>query len=36
MSYNFHDNDYKLSEYIGGVLGRLAKAMNPTLMSSPT
>jgi gluconate 2-dehydrogenase alpha chain len=35
MSYNFHDNDYKLAEYIGGVLGRLAKAMNPTVMSSP-
>jgi gluconate 2-dehydrogenase alpha chain len=36
MSYNFHDNDYKLAEHIGGVLGRLAKAMNPTVMSSPS
>ncbi len=36
MSYNFHDNDYKLANYIGGVLGRLAKAMNPTIMSTPS
>ena len=36
MSYNFRDNDYKLAEYIGGVLGRLAKAMNPTIMSKPS
>jgi gluconate 2-dehydrogenase alpha chain len=35
MSYNFHDNDYKLASYISGVLGRLAKAMNPTTMSTP-
>jgi gluconate 2-dehydrogenase alpha chain len=36
MSYNFHDNDYKLAGYVGDVLGRLAKAMNPTVMSSPS
>jgi gluconate 2-dehydrogenase alpha chain len=36
MSYNFRDNDYKLADYIGGVLGRLAQAMNPTVMSSPS
>jgi gluconate 2-dehydrogenase alpha chain len=36
MSYNFRDNDYKLADYIGGVLGRLATAMNPTIMSSPS
>jgi gluconate 2-dehydrogenase alpha chain len=36
MSYNFRDNDYKLADYIGGVLGRLATAMNPTVMSSPS
>jgi gluconate 2-dehydrogenase alpha chain len=35
MSYNFHDNDYKLANYVSGVLGRLAKAMNPTTMSTP-
>jgi gluconate 2-dehydrogenase alpha chain len=35
MSYNFHDNDYKLAEYMAGVIGRIAQAMNPTLMSSP-
>jgi len=36
MSYNFHDNDRKLAQYIAGVLGRLGHAMNPTLMSTPT
>jgi gluconate 2-dehydrogenase alpha chain len=36
MSYNFRDNDYKLADYIGGVLGRLATAMNPTVMSAPS
>jgi len=35
MSYNFRDNDYKLAEYLGGVLGRLGHAMNPTIMSDP-
>jgi gluconate 2-dehydrogenase alpha chain len=35
LSYNFHDNDYKLSDYLGGVLGRIAKAMNPTVMTTP-
>jgi gluconate 2-dehydrogenase alpha chain len=31
MTYNFRENDYKLSQYIGGVLERLATAMNPTI-----
>ena len=35
MSFNFHDNDYKLAEYMAGVIGRIAKAMNPTVMSTP-
>jgi gluconate 2-dehydrogenase alpha chain len=35
MSYNFHDNDYKLAEYMAGVIGRIAQAMNPTVMSTP-
>jgi gluconate 2-dehydrogenase alpha chain len=35
MSYNFRDNDHKLADYISGVLGRLAHAMNPTTMSTP-
>ena len=35
MSYNFHDNDYKLAEYMAGVIGKIAQAMNPTVMSSP-
>ena len=33
MSYNFHDNDRKLAQYLGGILERLARAMNPTIMS---
>jgi gluconate 2-dehydrogenase alpha chain len=36
MSYNFRDNDFKLADYVGGVLGRLAKAMNPTVMGTPS
>ena len=36
MSFNFHEQDYKLGEYMAGVLARIAKAMNPTVMSSPT
>jgi gluconate 2-dehydrogenase alpha chain len=35
MTYNFHDNDYKLSEHIGAALGKIARAMNPSAMSSP-
>ena len=35
MTYNFRENDHKLAEYIGGVLDRIARAMNPTTMSSP-
>jgi len=35
MSYNFRDNDFKMAEYIGQVLGKIARAMNPTVMSSP-
>ncbi len=34
MSYNFHENDYKLAKYVGDVLGRLAKAINPTVMGN--
>ncbi len=36
MSYNFRENDKKLAAYIGPVLGKIAAAMGPTLMSSPT
>ena len=35
MSFNFHDNDYKLAEYMAGVIGKIAQAMNPTVMSTP-
>jgi gluconate 2-dehydrogenase alpha chain len=31
MSYNFRDNDYKMAQYLGGVLDRLAVAMKPTI-----
>ena len=31
MTYNFRENDYKVSQYIGGVLERLATSMNPTI-----
>jgi gluconate 2-dehydrogenase alpha chain len=36
MSYNFRENDYKMADYIGQALGKIARAMNPTLMSSPS
>jgi gluconate 2-dehydrogenase alpha chain len=36
LSYNFHDNDYRLARYVSGVLERLARAMNPTIMSTPS
>jgi gluconate 2-dehydrogenase alpha chain len=35
MTYNFHDNDYKVAEYVSGVLGKIGRAMNPTIMSQP-
>ena len=35
MTYNFHDNDYKVAEYTSGVLGRIGRAMNPTAMTTP-
>jgi gluconate 2-dehydrogenase alpha chain len=36
LSYNFRDNDYRLADYVAGVLGRLGRAMNPTIMSTPS
>jgi gluconate 2-dehydrogenase alpha chain len=35
MTYNFHENDHKVAEYIGGVVSRIARAMNPTAMTAP-
>jgi gluconate 2-dehydrogenase alpha chain len=35
MTYNFHENDYKVAEYMQGVLSRIARAMNPTAMTAP-
>jgi len=34
MTYNFHENDFKVREYMGDVLARIARAMNPTIMSA--
>jgi gluconate 2-dehydrogenase alpha chain len=31
MTFNFHDNDYKLAKYLGGVLDKIATAMKPTI-----
>jgi gluconate 2-dehydrogenase alpha chain len=31
MSYNFRDNDYKMAQYLGGVLDRIATAMKPSI-----
>jgi gluconate 2-dehydrogenase alpha chain len=31
MSYNFRNNDYKMAQYLGGVLDRIATAMKPTI-----
>ena len=31
MSYNFRNNDYKMAEYLAGVLDRIATAMKPTI-----
>jgi gluconate 2-dehydrogenase alpha chain len=35
MTYNFVENDYKLSEYCMGHAVKIAKAMNPTIMADP-
>jgi gluconate 2-dehydrogenase alpha chain len=35
LTYNFHENDYKVAEYMGGVVSRIARAMNPTAMTAP-
>ncbi len=31
MTYNFHDNDYKVAQYLGGVIDKIATAMKPTI-----
>ena len=31
MTFNFHDNDHKLAQYIGGVLDKIATTMKPTI-----
>lgn len=35
MTYNFHENDYKLSAYVTDVTVKIAKAMNPTIVGTP-
>ena len=35
MTYNFHDNDKKLSTFVTGKAVEIAKAMNPTVMGAP-
>src|SRR5579875_1464216 len=35
MTYNFHDNDVKLSAYTTGKAAEIAKAMQPTVMGTP-
>jgi gluconate 2-dehydrogenase alpha chain len=35
MTYNFVENDYKMSAYITEVAAKIAKAMNPTLVGTP-
>lgn len=35
LTYNFHDNDYRLSDYMHGVLTRIGQAMNPSAMNAP-
>jgi gluconate 2-dehydrogenase alpha chain len=35
MTYNFHENDHKVAEYIGGVVSRIGRTMNPTAMTPP-
>jgi gluconate 2-dehydrogenase alpha chain len=32
MTYNFVENDHKLSEYVGQVAQKIGRAMNPTIM----
>jgi gluconate 2-dehydrogenase alpha chain len=35
MTYNFHDNDYKVSAFCTDITVKIAKAMNPTLIGTP-
>jgi gluconate 2-dehydrogenase alpha chain len=35
MTYNFHDNDRKLSTFVTGKAVEIAKAMNPTILGTP-
>ncbi len=35
LTYNFVQNDYKMSEYCVGMAVRIARAMNPTIMGPP-
>jgi gluconate 2-dehydrogenase alpha chain len=35
MTYNFTDNDYKMSAYCTDIVAKIAKAMNPTILGTP-
>jgi gluconate 2-dehydrogenase alpha chain len=35
LTYNFVENDYKMSEYCVGMAVKIARAMNPTIMGPP-
>ena len=35
LTYNFVENDYKMSEYCVGMAVKIARAMNPTMMGPP-
>jgi gluconate 2-dehydrogenase alpha chain len=35
MTYNFHENDYKISAYLSDVAVKIGKAMNPTMLGPP-
>jgi gluconate 2-dehydrogenase alpha chain len=35
MTYNFVENDFKLSEYCAAIAVKIGKAMNPTIMADP-
>lgn len=35
MTYNFRDNDYRLSEYCSAVTARIGKAMDATIVTEP-
>src|SRR5579862_6369928 len=35
MTFNFHENDFKISSYLSDITVKIAKAMNPTIVGPP-